>query len=60
MNLEALFSDGTSSYVIPAEPMENEMVTLRFRTASDDVDKVFVIILPEKEVMQEAVLSAMR
>ncbi len=54
MNLEALFSDGTSSYVIPAEPMENEMVTLRFRTASDDVDKVFVIILPEKEVMQEA------
>ena len=31
MNLEALYGDGTSSYVVPAEPLENETVTLRFR-----------------------------
>ena len=44
MNLEALFSDGTSSYVIPAEPMENETVTIRFRTAKDDVEQVLVVM----------------
>ena len=47
MNLEALYGDGTSSYVVPAEPLENETVTLRFRTARDDADEVFVIIWPE-------------
>ncbi|MGC4018719.1 MAG: hypothetical protein QM793_05505 [Muricomes sp.] len=34
MNKDALFSDGTSSYVIPAEPEENEIEhCLRLRTA---------------------------
>ncbi len=37
---DALFSDGTSSYIIPAEPKENEKVKIRFRTAKDDVDDV--------------------
>ena len=32
MNRKALFCDGTSSYVIPAEP-ENQKIVLRFRTA---------------------------
>lgn len=57
MNLEALFSDGTSAYVIPAEPMENDTVTLRFRTAKDDVDKVLITIQAERaeeEVMPNA------
>lgn len=40
MNKDALFSDGTSSYVIPAEPKENERVKIRFRTAKDDVQEV--------------------
>ena len=33
MKEAALFCDGTASYVNPAEPMENDLVTLRFRTA---------------------------
>ena len=37
---DALFADGTSDYRIPAEPGENETVTLRFRTARDNVDRV--------------------
>lgn len=40
MNKDALFSDGTSSYVIPAEPKENERIRIRFRTARNDVDEV--------------------
>lgn len=40
MKEAALFCDGTASYVNPAEPVENEMVTLRFRTAKDDVERV--------------------
>lgn len=37
---EALFSDGTKDYRTPAEPKENETVTIRFRTARDNVDRV--------------------
>lgn len=37
---EALFSDGTKDYRIPTEPKENETVTIRFRTARDNVDRV--------------------
>lgn len=40
MKKEALFCDGTDSYVIPPEPDLNETVTLRFRTAKGDVDRV--------------------
>ena len=39
---EALFSDGTKDYRIPAEPKENETVTIRFRTARDNVDRVIL------------------
>ena len=41
-NKEALFSDGTKDYRTPAEPNENETVTIRFRTAKDNVDLVFL------------------
>jgi alpha-glucosidase len=37
---QALFCDGTGSYVIPQEPRENEVVRLRFRTAKNDVKRV--------------------
>lgn len=43
MNRRALFSDGTAGYVCPFEPMEGEKVSIRFRTAKDDVDKVTII-----------------
>ena len=43
MNREALFCDGTQDYVIPAEPKVNEKITLRFRTAHNDVEEVKVL-----------------
>lgn len=44
MNKEALFCDGTESFVIPSEPASYEKVTFRFRTAEDDVDFVKIVI----------------
>ncbi len=43
MNRDALFCDGTQDYVIPAEPEVNEKITLRFRTAHNDVEEVNVL-----------------
>lgn len=43
MRETALFCDGTGSYVNPPEPGENESVTLRFRTARNDVDRVYLV-----------------
>jgi alpha-glucosidase len=40
----ALFSDTTGEYVIPAEPKPFEKIKIRFRTAKDNVDYVYVII----------------
>ncbi|MGN0348929.1 MAG: glycoside hydrolase family 13 protein [Roseburia sp.] len=37
---EALFSDGSSDYRWPVEPKAGEKVTIRFRTAKDNVDAV--------------------
>ncbi|MEE1314795.1 MAG: glycoside hydrolase family 13 protein [Faecalimonas sp.] len=42
MNREALFSDGTENYVFPAEVKANSQVTIRFRTAVNDVNFVRV------------------
>lgn len=54
MNKDALFSDGTSSYVIPAEPEEHESVRLRFRTAKGDADEVFLSTETGKYQMEKA------
>ena len=43
MKEQALFCDGTGGYVIPPEPKCNHTVTLRFRTAKDDVQRVRLI-----------------
>ncbi|MBE5923106.1 MAG: glycoside hydrolase family 13 protein [Lachnospiraceae bacterium] len=40
---DALFADGTGDYRIPAEPMPGDSITLKFRTAKANVDKVFLI-----------------
>lgn len=37
---QALFSDETADYRMPLNPNPNEMVTIRFRTAADNVDRV--------------------
>ena len=43
MKEQALFCDGTAGYVIPPEPGCNQKITLRFRTAKDDVVRVKLI-----------------
>lgn len=48
LNQDALFSDGTKEYRIPPEPMPYEKVRLRFRTARDNVDVVYVVTSNEK------------
>ena len=42
-NPAALFSDETANYVCPMEPAVGETVTIRFRTARDNVDTVYLI-----------------
>jgi alpha-glucosidase len=43
LNTGALFSDGTEFYRNPQEPKTGDAVTLRFRTAIDNVDEVYVV-----------------
>lgn len=53
MNKTALFCDGTEGYVYPPEPKESELVTFRFRTAKDDVDRVGLVTLADTYVMEK-------
>lgn len=42
-NRRALFTDNTADYVTPAEPSAYDLVTIRFRAAKNNVDRVFLI-----------------
>ena len=50
----ALFSDTTGEYVIPAEPKLYEKIKIRFRTAKDNVDFVYVVISDKRYKMAKA------
>ncbi len=50
---KALFSDMTEDYVSPVEPNPYSEVTIRFRTAVNNVDLVFLMHNDEKHVMQK-------
>ncbi len=45
---DALFADTTENYVSPAEPNPYGNVTLRFRTARNNVDSVYVVVDGER------------
>ena len=53
MNKTALFCDETEGYVYPPEPKESELVTFRFRTAKDDVDRVGLVTSADTYVMEK-------
>ena len=53
MNKTALFCDGTEGYVYPPEPKESELVTFRFHTAKDDVDRVGLVTSADTYVMEK-------
>ena len=44
LNFGALYSDGTENFCSPSEPDVGDDLTLRFRTAIDNVDGVFVVV----------------
>jgi len=50
-NRRALFSDTTEDYFSPAEPAPYAQVTIRFRTALNNIDRVFMIHRGEKNLM---------
>ncbi len=47
-----MFSDGTKDYRSPAEPRENDKVTIRFRTKRDNVDMVWLCSREKKQRMK--------
>lgn len=51
-NIKALFSDGTSEYRIPSEPMAFETVTIKFRTAKENTDLVYLVMGEQKKKME--------
>lgn len=51
---KALFSDMTEDYVSPVEPNPHSEVKIRFRTAINNVDLVFLVHNDEKKVMKKA------
>ena len=59
MNREALFCDGTANYVSPAEPSVNEKVTLKFRTAANDVEKVLLLVKGEEYPLKKESTSGL-
>ncbi|WP_333677380.1 glycoside hydrolase family 13 protein [Muricomes intestini] len=54
MNKDALFCDGTSDYRFPPEPEEYEKVRLKFRTAKDDTDEVYLFAENGKYQMKKS------
>ncbi|MCI6857816.1 MAG: alpha amylase N-terminal ig-like domain-containing protein, partial [Eubacterium sp.] len=44
LNVEALFSDGSSNYVNPAEPKTGDEVRVRFRTAGGNAGHVYLCV----------------
>jgi alpha-glucosidase len=53
LNKKALFSDGTRDYRIPCEPLQHDIVTLRFRTAKDNVDSVYLVTDESSKKMEK-------
>lgn len=51
INEEALFSDTTEDYFSPSEPNPYSQVTIRFRTAKDGADSVFMVCYGTRHFM---------
>lgn len=52
-NRRALYSDATEEYVTPAEPASYDVVTIRFRSARNNLDRVFLVKKGEKHLMNK-------
>jgi len=47
----ALYSDPTENYISPAKPSAYDLLTIRFRTAVNNVDRVYLVADKEKHPM---------
>ncbi|MBO5092956.1 MAG: glycoside hydrolase family 13 protein [Lachnospiraceae bacterium] len=47
----ALFSDTTKNYVTPQEPAPYDQITIRFRSAKDNIDRVYFVSKGQRELM---------
>ena len=53
MNREALFSDETGNFRLPAEPEKFSTVRIRFRAAASNIDEVYICMENNEFAMQE-------
>ncbi|MCM1063339.1 MAG: glycoside hydrolase family 13 protein [Eubacterium sp.] len=53
-NKRALFSDTTGNYISPAEPEPFDRVTIKFRTAKNNVDRVLLVHKGERHLMYKS------
>ena len=53
INRKALFSDETSLFKTPYEPVAGDRVTLKFRTLKNDVSKVYAVINGGQRLMKK-------
>ena len=51
LNKKALYSDTTEEYLIPCEPNPYSQVTIRFRSAKNNIDYVYLVCKGQKEMM---------
>ncbi len=51
LDKKALFSDMTADYVSPCEPQPYSLVTVRFRAARNNIDRVFFVSQNQEEMM---------
>ncbi|MCR4655046.1 MAG: glycoside hydrolase family 13 protein [Lachnospiraceae bacterium] len=54
LNKDAVFSDSTSAYLDPCEPSPYGLVTVKLRTAKNNIDYAFIICNGERFLMDKA------
>lgn len=53
LNKRALFSDTSSEFVCPPDPSPYSIVTIKFRSAKNNIDKVYFVCKGEKHLMMK-------
>jgi alpha-glucosidase len=53
LNKRALFSDTSSEFVSPPDPNPYSIVTIKFRSAKNNIDKVYFVCKGEKHLMMK-------
>lgn len=53
LNKRALFSDMTAEFVCPPDPNPYSVVTIKFRAARNNIDRVFLVCRGEKHLMMK-------